>query len=334
METALIIVRIAAGTQILVLAYLIGSSTNPNRVRVLGVILLLGFLWDMIAPVVFSDLAPALGSLFMIPAGSIVSALLLFVCALFEDDLPFPAWVILVVAVDLIVSFMYYTNLFEFADQPLAAPMTAAIKLCLVAGAIYVVLRGHKNDLITQRAKLRLFLVGSIGWSMIPLLLVQLFSLPYVTVTTYLFVDCVIFFNATVILIAFIKLNPNFDLVRRPALEVQTSSDPDIVYLLERMTEERLYADQQLRLKTLADEIGWSESKLRQKVNQELGYRNFNQFINHFRLDEACESLLEQSNKAVLAIALDVGFRSISSFNAVFQAEHGMNPTQYREANS
>ena len=333
MEIALTILRIAAGSQLLVLAFLIGASTNPMRVRVLGVILFFGFFWGMVSPVIFSNITPTFGLLFMYPAEWVVPALLLFVCALFEDDLPIPLWVKIAVTFDIVASLLLDTNLFSFADYAFAESITAAIKLCLVIGSIHIVLRGRQDDLIPQRASLRLFLVGSIGWSTVPLLLVQLSSISTIPPAAYLLMSSVIFFNASAILIAFIKLNPNFELVRRPALSAQTPVDSDIAYLLDRMKADRLYADHSLRLKTLADEIGWSETKLRQKVNQDLGYRNFNQFINRFRLDEACLTLLEQADRAVLVVALDVGFRSISSFNSVFQAHSGMNPTEYRLVN-
>lgn len=333
MEIALTVLRVAAGSQLLVLAYLIGASKNPTRVRVFGVVLLLGFCWGMLAPVVFSDTTPAFGALFMYPAELVVPTLLLFVCALFEDDLAIALWVKLAVGVDLTISLFFHLNLFGFADLAFAKFITAIVDLSLIAASLHIVWRGRNDDLIPHRAKLRFLLVGSIGWSTVPFLLLQLSASFYVTEASYLFFSCVIFFNASLILIAFIKLNPNFDLVRRPTLSAQAPADSDIAYLLERMTSERLYADHNLRLKILASKIGWSEAKLRQKVNQELGYRNFNHFINRFRADEACTTLLEDADKAVLVVALDVGFRSISSFNSVFQAHSGMSPTEYRQAN-
>ncbi len=332
-EIALTILRIAAGTQLLVLAYLIGTSANPIRVRILGAIVFFGFSWGMVAPVVNSDLAPTFGSLYMYPTEWIVPALLIFVCALFEDEFPTPLWAKLGVVIDIPVSFLFYTNLFGFANYTYAEPITAGLKLCLVFGAIYITLRGHKDDLILQRAHLRLFLVGSIALIALPVLLLQMSSLPSITVSVYLSLSCVIFLNTSIALIAFVKVNPGFELAKIPAVTAQTSMDNDIAYLLDRTTNERLYADHNLRLKSLADQIGWSESKLRNKVNQELGYRNFNQFVNHFRLDEAGVALLEQTDKAVLAIALDAGFRSISSFNSAFQSYFEMSPTKYREAN-
>jgi AraC-like DNA-binding protein len=332
-DITLTILRIAAGTLLLLLTYFIGVSINPARVRIFGVILLLGFFWGMVAPVLFSVIVPTFSMLFMSPVGWIVSALLLFACALFEDDLPIPLWVKLAVFVDIIITLSFYTNIFGFADYTFAAATTAAVKLNLVVGSIYIVWRGRRNDLISKRVRLRLFLVWSIAWSTVPPLFVLLLSVSYITVTAHLFLCCVIFFNAGVILIAFIKLNPNFELARQPTLVVQAPVDSDIANLLDRMTSERLYAEHGLRLHSLADRMGWSESKLRKKINQELGYRNFNQFINHFRLDEAGVVLLAQTDKAVLVVALDVGFKSISSFNSVFQAHFGMSPTQYREAN-
>jgi AraC-like DNA-binding protein len=332
-EITLTILRLAAGLQLLILAYLIGFSENPKRVRVLGVILLIGFSWDMLVPVIVSDIAPVFGLWFMYPAGLIVSGLLLFVCVLFEDDLPIPLWVKLAVMIDIAVSLLLYMNLFGFADYAFARSIAAAIKLCMVGGSIHIVLRGRTDDLVRQRASLRLFLIWSIAWSTVPLLLAQLFSISYISAVAYLLVDGAIFFNASALLIAFIKLNPDFELVRQPALVAQTSIDADTAYLIDRISAERLYANHSLRLKTLAQEIGWSESKLRKTVNQGLGYRSFNQFINRFRLDDACVDLLEQGDKDVSEVALDVGFRSISSFNSAFQTHFGVNPVEYRRAN-
>ena len=100
--------------------------------------------------------------------------------------------------------------------------------------------------------------------------------------------------------------------------------------LLHRMKNERLYADHDLRVAGLAQLLGVPEYQLRKRINQKLGYRNFNQFVNRYRIAEAGERLLENTQTPVLTIALDVGFRSISSFNTAFQAQYGVSPTRYR----
>jgi len=96
------------------------------------------------------------------------------------------------------------------------------------------------------------------------------------------------------------------------------------------MRSERLYADHDLRVASLASMLNVPEYKLRKKINQQLGYRNFNQFVNRYRIEEAGVKLREDMRKPVLSIALDVGFRSISSFNTAFQAQFGVSPTKYR----
>jgi AraC-like DNA-binding protein len=108
------------------------------------------------------------------------------------------------------------------------------------------------------------------------------------------------------------------------------SDDPLIKELLKKMRTERLYADHDLRVGSLASLMNIPEYKLRAKINQQLGYRNFNQFVNQYRIEEASEKLLDNARLPVLSIALDVGFRSISSFNTAFQQQFGVSPTKYR----
>jgi len=132
--------------------------------------------------------------------------------------------------------------------------------------------------------------------------------------------------------LGFIRMNPKLALVGDPK-ELVTSttiSDPVVDQLLTSMKEQRLYADHDLRVASLAEKIGIPEYQLRKKINQNLGYRNFNQFVNRYRIEEAGERLLIETRTPVLTIALDVGFRSISSFNTAFQTYFGVSPTQYR----
>ena len=60
--------------------------------------------------------------------------------------------------------------------------------------------------------------------------------------------------------------------------------------------------------------------------------KNFYEFINHYRIDYVCERLLEDPDRSVLDIALEAGFSSKSTFNAIFKQFTGQTPTQYRKA--
>jgi len=75
------------------------------------------------------------------------------------------------------------------------------------------------------------------------------------------------------------------------------------------------------------------EYKLRNLINGELNFRNFNDFLNYYRIKEVTNFLVDPSHSTtpVLTLALDSGFRSLSSFNKAFKATHGKTPTEYRK---
>jgi AraC-like DNA-binding protein len=102
------------------------------------------------------------------------------------------------------------------------------------------------------------------------------------------------------------------------------------------MTSERAYRQDGLTIASLAQQVGVPEYKLRRLINQALGHRNFNSFVNSYRIDEAKAALADphQVEVPVLTIALDAGFSSLGPFNRAFKAETGVTPTEYRRLNS
>ena len=98
------------------------------------------------------------------------------------------------------------------------------------------------------------------------------------------------------------------------------------------MTVERVYRQEGLTIGELAAKLDLREYRLRQAINEGLGYRNFNAFLNRYRIDEAKAALSDPSQRdvAVLTIAMDAGFQSIGPFNRAFKAETGLTPTEFR----
>ena len=74
------------------------------------------------------------------------------------------------------------------------------------------------------------------------------------------------------------------------------------------------------------------EYRLRRAINQGLGERNFNAYLNGFRLAEVREALSDpaQRETPILTIALDAGFGSLAPFNRAFRAAEGCTPSEYR----
>ena len=61
-------------------------------------------------------------------------------------------------------------------------------------------------------------------------------------------------------------------------------------------------------------------------------HRNFNAFLNRYRIEEAKVALADPAQKEVpvLTIAMDTGFQSIGPFNRAFKAATDVTPTEFR----
>jgi AraC-like DNA-binding protein len=98
------------------------------------------------------------------------------------------------------------------------------------------------------------------------------------------------------------------------------------------MTDERVYREPSLTIAALATRMGLPEHRLRKLINQALGHRNFNAFLNAYRIEDAKRALHDHAlaEVPVLTIAMDAGFQSLGPFNRAFKAETGVTPTEFR----
>lgn len=100
--------------------------------------------------------------------------------------------------------------------------------------------------------------------------------------------------------------------------------------LIELMEDEKIFADEELTLPALADELGISQHQLSEILNREIR-KNFSTFVNEYRVKEAMELLIEQSGRSILSIGVSAGFNSATTFNSVFLKITGMTPGKYRK---
>jgi AraC-like DNA-binding protein len=101
--------------------------------------------------------------------------------------------------------------------------------------------------------------------------------------------------------------------------------------LIDHMKEEKPFMRSTLTLQELADELSIASHQLSQVINDRL-QKNFFDFINSYRVEEVQVRLLapEAQNLTILAVALDSGFSSKSSFNTIFKKHTQMTPTEYK----
>jgi AraC-like DNA-binding protein len=118
----------------------------------------------------------------------------------------------------------------------------------------------------------------------------------------------------------------------QPAAPVGPADQGLVAALRHLMTSERAHRQDGLTIGTLAQQLGVPEYRLRRLINQALGYRNFNSFVNYYRIAEVKAALADprQSDVPVLTMALDAGFSSLGPFNRAFKAETGTTPREYR----
>jgi AraC-like DNA-binding protein len=104
--------------------------------------------------------------------------------------------------------------------------------------------------------------------------------------------------------------------------------------LHELMRTERAYRQENLTIGLLARKLDLPEYRLRRIINQQLGYRNFNAYLNDLRIEDACSVLADpaQERLPILNLALDLGYGSPGPFNRAFRARTAQTPTEYRRA--
>lgn len=97
----------------------------------------------------------------------------------------------------------------------------------------------------------------------------------------------------------------------------------------KKLTLEKVFRDEELSLGTLATELELSTHQLSELVNTHLNMP-FSHYIRSHRIAEAKTLLAREPKRSVLSVALEVGYRSQSTFYAAFKEEVGVSPGDYR----
>jgi len=115
-----------------------------------------------------------------------------------------------------------------------------------------------------------------------------------------------------------------------PLAEIELSAIYDSI--LSLFTKNESYKNPDLTLDLLSEAFHTTPQKTSMVINQKSG-KNFNQFINGFRVEHA-KKLLKDSKYdhfTIASIGMEVGFNSINSFNQAFKKETGMTPSEFKK---
>ncbi|MFZ3003432.1 MAG: helix-turn-helix domain-containing protein [Undibacterium umbellatum] len=340
---------------LLLLSAILGRDRPQLLVVRSGIALCLGLAVQVISATPwFEAMVPRLWQAPLV-AMSVANAVLfwVFVQALFDDDYVLQLWHALAWFGVAALSALNCAVVAGSASiiAPLTMGVQRAIPLIFAILAALAAARNWRTDLVEQRRRLRAFIVIA-GSAYSILLLIARLSAPQGRLIggTAMADVLVLLLIIAVVTYRMLKLG-HLDLFPLPVVASQkqpvplgnplpvtvpdAGEDKLLIALQKLMQDERYYRSEDLTLASLASKMQIPEYRLRKLINQQLGYRNFNAYINAFRLGEVRAALVDpaQRDLPILTIALTSGFQSIGPFNRAFKAATGLTPTEYRKEN-
>ncbi len=272
----------------------------------------------------------------------------LFVSALFDDEFRLRPWHVACWAA---VAAVGAAHCLAFGEVGHAGPvLRTALRLALrwapflfALLAVLAAARHWRDDLVEQRRRLRLFIAGAGSVYTLAMVAARLSAGGMLDPTTATLDIAMLGGIIAVVSLRVLRFTHD-DLLPAPQpappaaapAVADTEPAPDEapweLALQRLMTEQRAYRDEDLTVARLADRLGLPEYRLRRLINQRLGHRNFNAYVNTFRVADAQAALADPARREepVLHIALESGFQSIGPFNRAFKATTGLTPTEFR----
>ena len=116
---------------------------------------------------------------------------------------------------------------------------------------------------------------------------------------------------------------------KAPLLDSETA-DTYTETLIRFINEEEPFLVPNLSLRSLADQVEIHPNKLSWLLNERMG-KNFNEFINHFRIEYFKTLALDPENShiSLIGLAYESGFNSKTVFNTYFKKETGITPKEF-----
>lgn len=118
-----------------------------------------------------------------------------------------------------------------------------------------------------------------------------------------------------------------------PPAAARAADDARALARLQALFEaDHIHREAGLTLGALAVRAGLPEHRLRRLIHEALGHRNFNAFLHARRIEEAARRLADPAERRtpITTIALEVGYRSLNTFNRGFREVTGETPSAWR----
>ena len=218
----------------------------------------------------------------------------------------------------------------------------------LVALGIWEVVKNWRVDLVESRRRMRACMLIVAGLFLLFAIYNQLIynaqPLPmYIAYTNAVAISVMSLFTAYWILVvddntlleAIDTLPEELVVEVREADESISVADREWLDKLKNcMQQEAYYRNNDLTIRSLSEHLAIPEHHLRRLINKQLGYRNFNDYLNRFRVGDATERLSDpsQARLPITTIAIESGFASLTTFNKAFKGLKDMTPSEFRRS--
>lgn len=276
-------------------------------------------------------------------ARNLTPGLLMLLCFwVFTDGRRFPRWLVALVAVQLCLE--------EPADAlipdgwPYVRFVTETapglLQTLFVGFALYWTVADWRVDLIERRRRTRLVTFTAVGVvTMASGLLTRVVTNPDAHAAYLVHIALTVSYLAILLIFLWLTeggVGARLDFTSERTLRPSGPADETaaLARLKTLLEDERVYEQEGLSLRALAERAGVPEYRLRRLIHEHLGYRNFNALLHNYRIRWACEQLGDpgQRRTPILTIALTAGYASINTFNRGFREIVGVTPSAYRTA--
>jgi AraC-like DNA-binding protein len=222
--------------------------------------------------------------------------------------------------------------------QQVSSVVARLASLGFVLAGVYVAVRTRRTDLIDSRIRFRsIFLFGTAALIGVTLIVELIKIEPDVITVLQVLQRSAILGITLYFLLSNFGIRSGFFFKETSKPKAPAVEDPQLIARLQALMEdEKVYKKEGLTIGQLAELMSEQEYRLRRAINGHLGFRNFNDFLNQYRVNEACEVLSDptQNRKTILEIAYDLGYQSIGPFNKAFKELKGTTPTSYRKGHA
>ncbi|MEM7097983.1 MAG: helix-turn-helix domain-containing protein [Pseudomonadota bacterium] len=325
-------IRILAISQVILAVGFFLYLPNARQTRIAITCIGFGVISYLALPIVYADFDRVIVET-MTLASNLVPVLLVYIVWIVFEDLRAPTrWMrvsgLSYLALCLVDTASQQSGIhLDGCHSPIVLQIAKAI---MVLYAAHIIWRGRDTDLVYSRLSLRrLFTYGLAGAVGLVVFVELIFSFDVPPILEYLGVAG-IFILAFAINLRAVHFAPNLARPRDP-VDVNAPSNPLVAAISAKMEKEHRYRDPELRIAGLSEELGIPEHRLRGAIRSELGFRNFNQFLNQYRVREAAERLLKEPSMPITQIAFEIGFASLSTFNAAFKEAYQCAPSSFRK---